>query len=60
MLEIGSLLYLPKSNPTPIARMNPYATFDIHTGTIVPTMYKSLLEKTQTMLDGHIVDQLPR
>lgn len=60
MLEIGSLLYLPKSNPTPITRMNPYAKFDTHTGTIVPSMYKELLEKTQTMLDGRIVGQLPR
>lgn len=60
MLEIGSMLYLPKSNPTPIARMNPYARFDYKTGTIMPSMHVELLERTQRTLDGHMPESIPR
>ena len=60
MLEVGSLLYLPKNNPTPTARMNPYTSFDHTLGTIVPRMHTELLERTQSMLDGQMPDELPR
>jgi len=36
MLETGSILFLPKSNPTPICKINPYINIDLKTGVIKP------------------------
>jgi len=36
MLETGSLLFLPKSNPTPICKINPYINIDLKSGVIKP------------------------
>ena len=36
MLSVGSVLNLPKANPTPLARVNPWAVIDPVTGTILP------------------------
>lgn len=35
MLEAGSILFLPKSNPTPANKINPYVMIDEATGTIL-------------------------
>ncbi len=52
-LEIGSLLFLPKSNPTPIVRINPYVDIDLQTGSIKQKPHlKELLERTQNLLSG--------
>lgn len=52
MLEGGSLLFLPKSNPTPVANINPYANIDPRTGSIIPNpALKDLLERTRIRLD---------
>lgn len=50
-IEIGSLLYLPKRNPTPVVRINPCVQIDLQTGSIVPNeKLRPVLEKTQAML----------
>lgn len=36
-LLVGSVLYLPKSAPTPKSRINPYCTIDPSTGSILPS-----------------------
>lgn len=36
MVTVGSVLNLPKSNPTPVARINPWVTIDEKTGTVLP------------------------
>lgn len=36
MLSVGSVLNLPKSNPTPLSRVNPWAVIDEVNGTILP------------------------
>lgn len=36
MVTVGSVLNLPKSNPTPVARINPWVTIDSKTGTVLP------------------------
>lgn len=51
MLELGSFLFLPGSNPVAIARLNPYTTVDHHQAVIVPKMHPELLQKTQMLID---------
>lgn len=36
MITTGSVLNLPKANPTPLARVNPWITLDEATGTVIP------------------------
>lgn len=36
MVEAGSILFLPKSNPTPTNKINPFINIDLATGTILP------------------------
>jgi len=36
MVTVGSVLNLPKANPTPLARINPWVTIDHDTGTVIP------------------------
>ncbi len=36
MLETGSILFLPKSNPTPVCKINPYINIDLRSGIIKP------------------------
>jgi hypothetical protein len=51
MIEAGSILYLPKSNPSPTNRINPFVNIDLATGTIVPNpKLKDVLERTQKLL----------
>ncbi len=53
MLEIGSMLYLPKSKPTPVVRINPYVRINLETGDIIrnPKIMETL-DKTQDILKG--------
>lgn len=67
MLELGSFLYLPKSNPVAIARMNPYTTIDPHQPVVRPTLYPEIVKDLQAMIDIQhkdlsqgLVDRLPR
>lgn len=54
MIEAGSLLFLSKSNPTPMIRANPYAHVDLSNGAIVPNpKFQALLEHTENLLKGH-------
>lgn len=52
MLEGGSLLFLPKGNPTPVANINPYANICRRTGSIIPNPeLVDLLAQTRVKLD---------
>lgn len=52
MIEGGSILFLPKSNPTPVANINPYANIDRKTGSIIPNPELiDLLAETKVKLD---------
>jgi hypothetical protein len=51
MIEAGSLLGMPKTNPTPNVRINPYINLDLGNGTIVPNpKLKELLNKVSKQL----------
>jgi hypothetical protein len=51
MIEAGSLLGMPKTNPTPNVRINPYINLDLGNGTIVPNpKLKELLNKVSEQL----------
>lgn len=46
MVTVGSVLNLPKSNATPLARINPWVTLDPRTGTVIPNpKFEKLLEE---------------
>lgn len=46
MITVGSVLNLPKANPTPIARINPWVTMDERTNTVIPNpKFQALLEE---------------
>lgn len=50
MLEAGSLLNLPKSNPTPLARINPWITLDEKTNTVLPNpKFRELLQEKRKL-----------
>ena len=56
-LYIGSLLFLPKSTPTPKARINPYANISPSTGNILPDDHsRELLDKLDDMLHTNRTD----
>lgn len=53
MLECGSILFLPKSNPTPANKINPYITIDLATGTVLPNpKLEKLREQLANQLKG--------
>lgn len=67
MLELGSFLYLPKSNPVAVARLNPYTTVNPDHAVIEPRMDQALLKKIQSLIDiqvktlpQEVLDTLPR
>lgn len=48
MVTVGSVLNLPKANPTPLARVNMYVTLDKETGTVLPNPdYNWLIEQNK-------------
>lgn len=53
MIEGGSLLFLPKTNPTPVANMNPYLNINFATGNIIrnPNLI-DVIERTRLKLDN--------
>lgn len=54
MIEAGSVLFLSKSNPTPMIRANPYLHLDLSTGIITPNpKFQALLEHTESLLKAN-------
>lgn len=50
MVTAGSVLNLPKSNPTPMARVNPWITLDPLTGTVLPNpKFEKLIDDTRPL-----------
>lgn len=48
MVTTGSVLNIPKSNPTPMVRINPWITLDEETNTILPNpKYEKLIEENK-------------
>lgn len=55
MTECGSILFLPKSNPTPANKINPFIVIDIATGTVLPNpKFKETREKVVNQIKGTI------
>lgn len=63
MTTVGSILGLSKTNPTPLAKINPYITVDPGLGTVLPNpLWDHIVRATDLMLDNiAVVDsiQLP-
>ncbi len=50
MVTLGSIMNLPKSNPTPVARINPWATLDEQTGTVIPNpKFEALIDANRPL-----------
>lgn len=50
MVTAGSVLNLPKANPTPVVRVNPWITIDPNTGTVLPDpKFQSMIEKNRPL-----------
>lgn len=48
MLTVGSVLNLPKANPTPLVRVNPWITLDPRNNTVLPNpKFQALLEENK-------------
>ena len=48
------MLFLPKSNPTPMARVNPFIRLNLNTGAIERNPeFQEVLDKTDRLLKGH-------
>lgn len=55
MLEAGCMLFLPKSNPSPMARVNPFIKLNLANGVIEHNPeFTEILEKTDRTLKGHV------
>ena len=55
MLEAGCMLFLPKSNPSPMARINPFIRFNLNNGVVESNPeFREVLERTDRTLKGHI------
>lgn len=53
MITIGSILGLPKKNPTPLIRLNPYVTIDSKSGTILPhPVHNHIVDATSKLLNN--------
>ena len=53
MLEVGSLLFLSKNNPTPVVRTNPFLNIDVATGNIIRNpKFIELLDSVQLTLNN--------
>ena len=56
MITTGCILGLPKKNPVPVIRLNPFVTTNKSDGTVLPhPVYNDIIEKTN-MLFSNIVD----
>lgn len=57
-VTVGNILGLPKKNPVPIVRLNPYVNVDEKTGTILPhEQYKDIIDKTEKLLLNNVFDE---
>lgn len=55
MITVGSILGLPKSNPTPVVRVNPYVTTEQFTNTVLPNpKYAALIHDLELKLTNCI------
>jgi hypothetical protein len=55
MVEAGSVLFLPKSNPTPANKLNPYVHVDLSTGTIIRNpKFREVLDGVAGKLKGFV------
>ena len=53
MIEGGSILFLPKSDPTPVGNINPYVNINLATGSIIPNPeFVDVLARTRDLLDN--------
>ena len=53
MATVGSVLGLSKTNPTPLARINPYITIDPELGTVLPNpRWDSIIQATDKLLEN--------
>lgn len=53
MATVGSILALSKSNPTPLAKINPYITVDPELGTVLPNpLWDDIIQKTDLLLEN--------
>jgi hypothetical protein len=53
MATVGSVLGLSKTNPTPLARINPYITIDPELGTVLPNpRWASIIQATDKLLEN--------
>lgn len=51
MIDVGSVLNLPKSTPVPTSRINPWVMIDSASGTVVPNpKFKEVFEKTRELM----------
>lgn len=52
MIEGGSMLFLPKNDPTPVGNINPYVRLNMKTGSIIPNPdLVEVLARTKLLLD---------
>jgi hypothetical protein len=50
MVTMGSILNTPKSNPTPVVRINPWITIDHQTGTVLPNpKFEELIDRNRPL-----------
>ncbi|EKD89685.1 MAG: hypothetical protein ACD_33C00007G0003, partial [uncultured bacterium] len=55
MVTIGNILGLPKKNPTPIVRLNPYVNIDEATGTVIPhPIHNDIVNRTEQLINNVI------
>lgn len=58
MCTIGNILGLPKKNPTPVVRLNPYVNIDEKSNTVIASeLYSKIVEDTERILSNSIVDE---
>ena len=58
MATTGSILGLPKKNPTPLVRLNPYVRVDDNTGTVLSHPHlEELIKETDMLLQSEIKSQ---
>jgi hypothetical protein len=58
MITIGSIFGLPKNNPTPLIRLNPYVNVDDRSGTVLPhPIYNDIITATGNLLNNIVSEE---